>query len=374
MMMIGTLAFAKPTTNSNLVCTYACMEVTGPPNFEKCADGEDISIPVKFILNSTNMTPEERGTQRKLLHLATLINLRDELLQELNDQAQVMSAENFTLVHNQVLKDFDAIIEEDRNKDPAHFRIDAEYKNMASDAIEAKSMAVRKIQIFRESAQAGCEPTILDRILARPIMEFSRQTAVLELRTGLRDFPWADVAAGGEIVRFGDWSPAQVEPWKLALVAQALAADAGLRAVRVAAHELRLPPAGWAAEEVVWDGCAAVRASPSTAALLLRNCTRLRSLSLRCTGPASAARPLATPATAWLTRDEGRDACHGPARRDGSLPREIGRKGGRERERERDASRLRGVAVIACNTRAAVAAQCPARQRLSSGRRRAGGH
>ena len=209
------------------------------------------------------------------------MNLREELICELSEVAQSLSDEQSIRLRDQILKNFDNILHQHRELN-CDLQIDSDYKLMITDTIEAKSMAARKIQIFAEAVLAGSEPAILERILVHPILEFSRQTAVLELRTGLRDFPWADVAAGGETVHFGDWSPAGVDPWRLDLVVQALAAQAAPRAVRVAGdRELRLPADGWAAEQVAWDASPAARAAPAAAALLLRCCTRLTSLSLR---------------------------------------------------------------------------------------------
>jgi hypothetical protein len=213
--------------------------------------------------------------------MAMMANLRDELSRELELNGQIIGSSGVKRIYDE----FDRLIRAHESVTFEQYGVDADYKKMTSEAIEIKSMTVLKVEIYVESVKSNCEEAVLERIIARPFAEFARQNVVLELRTGIRnfpwkDFPWNDVAEKSTVDDFGSWRPTGIEAPKLDMVVQALAANNNIRTVRVNGHELSLN-AGWMSEEINWDRSAAVQSSPAAVALLLRNCRAVRSLSMR---------------------------------------------------------------------------------------------
>jgi hypothetical protein len=276
-MLEGTLRFLSQAGESeSLLGQYICVEITGRAKVESSQNGEMVIVPIRVNKTLQSATAEELGRRRKTLHLATLMNLRDELSRELEANSKIVGNSGVKRIYDE----FDHMMNTHESVVYEQFYVDAVYKKLATEAIETKSMAMLKIEIYVESVKTDCDDAVLERILARPFAEFARQTVVLELRTGIRNFPWKDVAEKNPTVDFGSWSPAGIESSKLDLVIQALAANTNLRTVRIEGNDITLD-GGWLAKEINWDNSAAVRSAPATAALLLRNCRAVTSLSLR---------------------------------------------------------------------------------------------
>jgi hypothetical protein len=278
-MLEGTLSFPRLAGElESLLGQYICLEIIGRPNSQsvQTQDGEMVTVSIRMDEKLKSATKEEMGRRRKTLHLATLKNFRDELSRELDANSKVVGHCGVRRIY----EEFDIMIKRHQGISYEQYFVDTVYKKIATEAIETKSMAVLKIEIYVESVQTHCDDAVLERILARPFAEFARQTVVLELRTGIRNFPWTEVAQKSTSVDFGSWSPSGIESSKLDLVAQALAANEKLRAVCINGNELALK-GGWLSKEIDWDNSAAVRSEPATAALLLRNCRAVTTLSLR---------------------------------------------------------------------------------------------
>jgi hypothetical protein len=161
------------------------------------------------------------------------------------------------------------------------FNEDTRYRHLTTEAINAKATALKKISDgFSVFLARRSDTDLIYQIMDRPFLDFADESAVMELRTGLVDFPWREVAQKRALVDFGRWTPSGVDPAALALVVDALAANNQLRAVRMCGHEAVLG-CGWASAEVLWDKNKAVQASFSAAMLLLRNCYCVTCLSLR---------------------------------------------------------------------------------------------
>ena len=76
----------------------------------------------------------------------------------MSEIAQSLSDEQSIRLRDQILKDFDNILHQHRDLN-CDLQVDSDYKLMITDAIEAKSMAARKIQIFAEAARPPARPT-----------------------------------------------------------------------------------------------------------------------------------------------------------------------------------------------------------------------
>ena len=233
-------------------------------------------MPVRLFSKLKSGSAEQLGQRRKTLHLATLATLREELSRELEVNSQVIGNSGVKRIYDE----FDRLIHAHEIVTFEQYGVDPDYKKLTSEAIEIKSMAMLKVEIYVESVKSNCDDAVLERILARPFAEFARQTVVLELRTGIRNFPWKDVAEKNSVVDFGSWSPSGIEASKLDMVVQALADNHNLRTIRVNGHEVSLS-GGWESKEINWDRSPAVKSSPVTMALLLRNCRAVTSLSIR---------------------------------------------------------------------------------------------
>ena len=154
----------------------------------------------------------------------------------------------------------------------------ARYKEAMVRAVEAKSLALRKLRLYEEVQRdaAGGDP---EAVLARPAADLASVSVEWELRTGIVGFPWRELEEGRVQVDMGDWTPQGVEPMRLATVKMALTRNQNLRSVLVRGKELGLPE-GWTTREIAWDNRVAVQEAPEVAALLIQLCTGLEKLSL----------------------------------------------------------------------------------------------
>ena len=180
-----------------------------------------------------------------------------------------------------VLQDLDEVVGRHGRTDAGEYNADRVYLRLMSELLDAKAHALCKLRVFCRLRAGGCGREVLERARERELGAFDDERAAhMELMTGMTDFPWREVLRGGATADLGGWSPERAAPEAAAAAGRALAANGSLRAVRTFAGELPLRD-GWAAGEVVWEGCGAVAAAPGLAALLLRNLTGLVRLSIR---------------------------------------------------------------------------------------------
>ena len=182
---------------------------------------------------------------------------------------------------NRVKKEY-AILTEEHGKEAAEvFNDDAKYKRFMTEAIEAKSLALKKISIYIESfSSAPGDGDLLQRIAECPLLKLKDESIEMELRTGLAGFPWAQAMRDATVV-LGSWRPEGVEAFKLREVAGALAGNQQLRTVTFGDERLDFRD-GWAGvTDQDWSKSKAVQAAPGIAALLLGCCTNLTRLDLR---------------------------------------------------------------------------------------------
>ena len=167
--------------------------------------------------------------------------------------------------------------------DASDFNKDEDYKRFTAEAITSKSLAVKKLSLFVELCKTNnkSESTLQD-VFDKPIADFEREDVVMELRTGIRGFPWAQVTGKSSSVDFGDWTPGNLTSRQFDTLIAALMANEKLRTATIGASKEPLVfNSGWATAELSWDAKAAVQASVGVTALLLRCFTGLASLSLR---------------------------------------------------------------------------------------------
>ena len=164
---------------------------------------------------------------------------------------------------------------------PEFFNNDKEYKQLTTEAIESKSLALEKLSVIIRLAADGVGADVLRRAVERRMADFAHEGTVLELRTGVSGFPWAE-AGKAAAVALGAWTPSGLDAPQLGAVAAALAGNSDLRSLSIqGATDTLVLKNGWATADIDWDSNAAVRASPGVTGFVLRCCTGLRSLSLR---------------------------------------------------------------------------------------------
>jgi hypothetical protein len=177
--------------------------------------------------------------------------------------------------------EYDLMVKDHSDSEPNKFNDDVEYKRITAEAIELKSLALKKMRLYVQLKNDTNEGQ-LQEILKRPIIDFAIENFVMELETGIRGFPWVEVAGKSATVDFGDWTPKGLDSPKMEKLVLVLSSNEELRTVTVGAKKERLMlNEGWATAGLLWDGSAAVQASVDVIALLLPCFSRLSSLSLR---------------------------------------------------------------------------------------------
>jgi hypothetical protein len=234
---------------------------------------------------------EELQSRRKNLHMGMCKLLKEDLalLAEANSKPADGGAPSPDQVRikERVTRDFGDRAREHEGVSVAAFNDDAEYKRLMNEAMDGKTHALDKMRVFLEAAAAAVGRPDLDAILHAPLADFGSPAAVLRLRTGLASFPWeAVVRERSADLDLGDWDAASASAQARELVAGALEGNANVRSVTIRGVKLALSD-GWATTELKWGGdvMAAVKALPVTASLLLRICTSLSKLDIRCMPP-----------------------------------------------------------------------------------------
>ena len=188
------------------------------------------------------------------------------------------------------------------HEDADKFNNDKRYKTLTTEAIDAKTMALRKIDFFlekvfeKETEVALTEDReLLKRIADMPFMEFAHPSTKLELETGDGGFPWKQVTHGAANVDFLKWRPLTKDAqgrldWEIPLNHFNIMVDsiAGNQHVRVISVEVAREskqlhvPNGWAGTvSLNWSKSVAVQDAPGIVNMLLRCCTNLVDLNIR---------------------------------------------------------------------------------------------
>jgi hypothetical protein len=179
--------------------------------------------------------------------------------------------------------EFEALSSAHIKTEASEFNDDHKYKTFTTEAIELKSLALKKLEIFVQLYIANDQgQSILQEAIHRPIVDYAKEGVIKEFETGIRGFPWAQVVERSISVDFGEWTPEGLDSAKIEKVIAELTANQEVRIVTIGTKKERLNlNDGWSTAELCWDESAAVQTSVSVAALLLRCFSRLSNLSLR---------------------------------------------------------------------------------------------
>jgi hypothetical protein len=179
--------------------------------------------------------------------------------------------------------EFEVLSSAHKKTDASEFNDDHKYKTFTTEAIELKSLGLKKLEIFVQLYIANDQDQgILREVIHRPIIDYAKEDVIKEFETGIRGFPWAQVTERSVSVDFGEWTPEGLDSAKIEKVTAELTANQEVRMVTIGTKKERLNLSdGWSTAELCWDGSAALRTSVSVAALILRCFSRLSNLSLR---------------------------------------------------------------------------------------------
>jgi hypothetical protein len=227
-------------------------------------------------VNPKAETVEELQARRKNLHMGMCKLLKEDLV--LLAESKLADKADFRRIMERITQDFDRQTQQHDSVGAAAFNDDAKYKLLMNQAIDGKAHALDKLDMCLEALLDHC---VLDRILDAPLEDFANQAAVLRLRTGITEFPWAEIVLERKAdIDLGEWDAASVSTKVRELVAGALGCNQNVRTVMLKGVKLALND-GWATTEIEWRDNSAVKALPSTASVVLRNCSCLLILDAR---------------------------------------------------------------------------------------------
>jgi hypothetical protein len=295
----------------------SCLEVNGEPRVEEGV----VIVPLRVNICLKGLTLEQLQERRKELHISMLKNLEEELA--LAGATVVVKMEGVSglgssdrcsyasCLAGSVLPDHDALCfqlgtngdaysedtqgqhklqtlhaivddvkSEFRRLKELHMLVEAgelntddrKYKLLTAEAIDGKSLGLKKLEFAARMLERG-DGALMERILRRPLMDFSIQGIEDELLTGLVGFPWGQVKGKRATVEFGQWTPEGAEPSQLKAALAALKDNHQMSSVSVgpAGETSQLVfKDGWGTESIEWGSSAAVRAFPSVACLILQ--------------------------------------------------------------------------------------------------------
>jgi hypothetical protein len=184
-------------------------------------------------------------------------------------------------IKEQIKCDFNKLVEQHEGRQILEFNKDDVYKYLMSEAIDGKAYSLLKMDIYIESLQDSFNDSALAKIFDSPIKSFASPATVLELRTDIVGFPWKKIVEEkSAAVDIGGWNAEGVAPKAIDHVSNALRSNINLRSVDAAGVKLDLQE-GWSTTMIDWKCKEAVTLLPATAALLLRNCSRVTNLNIR---------------------------------------------------------------------------------------------
>ena len=234
-------------------------------------------------VNPKAETVEELLARRKNLHMGMCKLLREDISIQAEAHLADSSAppEKKHAIKERIIKDFDGQTQQHDAIEAERFNVDAEYKRLMNEAIDGKAYALEKMRVYLESLAAETGASHLETIFTAPLADFADEAAVLRLRTGIAEFPWAAVVRERSAdLDLGEWDAATASAQARELVAGALGKNPNVRSVLVRGVKLELSQ-GWATTELKWCNTKAVWAVLATVTLLLRNCGCLLSLDIR---------------------------------------------------------------------------------------------
>ena len=262
----------------------SCLEVMGEPR----VDGGVIVFPLRVNMCLKGLTLDQLIERRKALHMAMFANLREELTIQAPTKlgsSEAASSQGAALLES-VWQQFESLGTKYEETPPDDFNDDKLYQTFTAEAIEGKSLAVKKVEIFADQLRKGASVLVLHSIKKRPLTDFASRAVVLELETGMMDFPWRDVVDEKAVVNFGRWRPERKEATKLEFAMAELFGNANFRTATLRCrdgleHGLTLPE-GLASRLIDWDNNPAVVESPFFASLLIQRCLGVQVIVLRC--------------------------------------------------------------------------------------------
>jgi hypothetical protein len=188
-----------------------------------------------------------------------------------------------------VLKEVDELTDKHKAIDAPKFNNDKKYKHLTTEAIDAKTMALKKINFFkaqavRERSGGHFNIQLLERIADRPFMDWAHPSTELELETGDSGFPWKQVLGKDARVDFKVWRPEGMSEQHRRVMINSIAANHNVRLVEVQVNGQTAPlqvPQGWSASSISWENSLAVRNAPGIINMLLQCFDGLEELNLR---------------------------------------------------------------------------------------------
>jgi hypothetical protein len=282
-----------------------CLEVVGEPRVETGV----VVFSLRANMNLKGLTLEQLIERRKLLHLAMLKNLKEELYIEAQglrseslepslsltsgtEQTSVNVDESSSVSTNQLTSKFDAIMDRITNDFGGLVRVhkevpvekfneDTEFKRLITDAIDGKAMALCKMKIYLGALNEHRRADHMDKIFNFDYMELKSEAAQLQLKTGIDNFPWKSVVEDkSPKIDLGCWDASKEIKEDIQHVVSALGKNTHINSIVLKNVEVRLNEA-WNTMSINMSNNAAVKELPATVALLLRNCKLLTSLDLR---------------------------------------------------------------------------------------------
>ncbi len=123
----------------------------------------------------------------------------------------------------------------------------------------------------------SADSALLERILNTPFQNYSSESIVLELETGVFDFPWKDIVEQKETIDLKTWNPSSLETWQLDKVRVAIANHKKWVRAWVYGHQIDFP-GGMMSQEILLEKPLPSECVATTSLLLSvnTNLTRLR--------------------------------------------------------------------------------------------------
>ena len=246
-----------------------------------------IVIPLRVNMCLKGLTLEQLVERRKELHMAMVRNLAEELAIQAPAALAGAGAGARPRVLDAVEEQFGELGARYAATPAEEFNDDERYKALTAEAIEGKSLAIRKVEVVSRRLGQGAGEEALAGIVGRPLADFGDRAVVLAIETGMADFPWADIVGKKAVIDFGRGRPPQE---RMELIAAELGNNPNFRMAKVLRGDgpellFAMPPEGWAAGELPTPECKELcKESPVLFAAIARNCRRLARLDLRCRG------------------------------------------------------------------------------------------
>ena len=113
--------------------------------------------------------------------------------------------------------EYSKLLQTHNTVEASDYNMDEKYKELTKEAIEAKALGIKKIKYYIRERTSECSGNtgLLERILNTPFQSYSSESIVLELETGVFDFPWRDVEEQKETIDLKAWNPTSLAEWQL---------------------------------------------------------------------------------------------------------------------------------------------------------------